>query len=97
MSVVNVVLATDGLFLTLGKMMPPFREMGFEVLCGMAFTCAALAFALAPAGSAVVVGVWIVVDGCSVSSSISEYLKGKSRFASLARSTPAQADYLFGS
>lgn len=32
MSVVNVELTTDGLFLTLGKMIPPFRETGFVVL-----------------------------------------------------------------
>lgn len=29
-SVVNVVLTTEGLFLTLGNIMPPLREMGFD-------------------------------------------------------------------
>lgn len=28
-SVANVVLITDGLFLTLGKMTPPLRDIGF--------------------------------------------------------------------
>lgn len=32
MSVVNVELPTDGLFLTLGNMMPPFLDIGFVVL-----------------------------------------------------------------
>lgn len=44
MSVVNVELPTDGLFLTLGNMMPPFREIGFVVLAlsglvGIVFAC----------------------------------------------------------
>lgn len=44
MSVVNVELPTDGLFFTLGKMMPPFRDAGlFEVtlktLVGIVFDC----------------------------------------------------------
>lgn len=30
MSVVKVLLTTAGLFFTLGNMMPPFRDMGFD-------------------------------------------------------------------
>lgn len=40
---VNVELTTDGLFFTLGNMMPPLRDNGFVVLAftmaGMAFDC----------------------------------------------------------
>lgn len=48
MSVVNVELPTDGLFLTLGNIMPPFREIGLVVLAlsglvGMVFVCTILA------------------------------------------------------
>lgn len=44
MSVANVELPKDGLFLTLGNMMPPLREMGFVVLAlngfdGIVFAC----------------------------------------------------------
>lgn len=60
-SVENVELTTDGLFLTLGKMMPPLRDNGFVVLAltlvGMAFDWMVLAgnaFAPAAAGESVV-------------------------------------------
>lgn len=42
----NVELATDGLFLTLGKMMPPLRGAGFDVLNGTLFAVATAAEAL---------------------------------------------------
>lgn len=84
----NVELTTDGLFLTLGKMMPPLRDNGFVVLAftlvGMAFDWMGNAFA-APGDSVVddedngndegdAENV-VVGSGGSVNSSIREYLK----------------------
>lgn len=57
MSVVNVVLTTDGLFFTLGNIIPPLRENGFIVLCGIVFACAVLVLSVLEGDDAVVVGV----------------------------------------
>lgn len=61
---VNVELTTDGLFFTLGNMMPPLRDNGFVALCGMAFDWIVLAGnALAPLFGGVVLVEDVADDG----------------------------------
>lgn len=84
-SVANVELTTDGLFLTLGKMTPPFREtVGFDDVLALAFTFGGnvlygtVVVIVGPVVVAAVddVGGYVVVGiGGSVKSSSIEYLK----------------------
>lgn len=70
MSVVNVELPTDGLFLTLGNMIPPFLDTGFVVLefVGIVFDStvfwawAAAAAAIAAASALAEAAVWFDGD-----------------------------------
>lgn len=84
----NVKFPTDGLFLTLGKMMPPFRDAGLlalalTVLVGIVFDCTVFCvlldgdgfwFDVCDVGEATEPVVVVGTGGGSVNSSINEYL-----------------------
>lgn len=65
-SAVNVVLTTDGLFLTLGKIMPPLRDGGLlvdELLLAVGnIDCGILAMVVGAVIAATITGVVGVVD-----------------------------------